>query len=240
MGPLHLSDTKTVKDEMHSLYLMENGIKFKYGSLVDERDGEIYSTVRIGNQTWMAENLRYVSVGGNADDDKGSFTYGEVAANVGRYGRLYTWAAAMNLNARFNEADLDDENRARIATGSYQGLAPEGWHIPSEDEWHELCEYLRSLQVDQPGTMLKSTEGWEFGFGSVNGQDSVGFAGLPSGGRYSMGHFHDLNKHAYFWTSTETGLEYAKYRSLCHRGGRIGADYTYKSDAFAIRCIKNR
>lgn len=232
-------DTKTVKDEEHVAYLMENGVKFNYGSLVDERDGEVYCTVKIGNQVWMAENLRYVSKGGNADDDVGSFVYGEVAKNGARFGRLYTWAAAMNLDARFNEAELDSEQIAKIATGEYQGIAPEGWHIPSEEEWHELCEFLRSLEEDAPGTMLKSADCWEECLGSRPGKDSVGFAGIPSGGRYSMGYFYDLNKHAYYWTASSTGREYARYRSLGFRGGKIGADYAYKTDAFAIRCVKN-
>lgn len=207
--------TKAVKDEEYASYLMKNGVKFGYGSLVDERDGEIYSTVNIGAQTWMVENLRYVSVGGVADDDSGSFAYGEVEKNVAKFGRLYTWEAAMKV-------------------------APEGWHLPSEEEWHELCEYLRSLQEGLPGTMLKSSEDWEGCYGSVVGTDSVGFAALPSGGRYSMGCFYDLYKHAYFWTSTSMGQEYARYRSISFRGGKIGADYAYKTDAFAVRCVKNR
>lgn len=206
--------TSNVKDEEFASYLMENGEKFGYGSLVDERDGEIYSTVKIGNQIWMAENLRYVTVGGVADDDKGSFVYGEVEANVGKFGRLYTWDAAMKI-------------------------APEGWHIPSEEEWHELCEYCRSLQEGLPGTMLKSTEYWDECLGSVVGKDSVGFASVPSGSRYSMGYFYDLNKSAYYWTSTAVESEYARYRSISFRGGKIGADYTYKSDALSIRCVKD-
>lgn len=206
--------TKIVKDEEFSAYLEENGVKFGYGSLVDERDGEIYSTVKIGNQIWMAENLRYVSVKGFADDDVGSFAYGEVPSNVGRFGRLYTWEAAMKI-------------------------APEGWHLPSEDEWHELCEYLRSLHEGIPGTMLKASAYWEECLGSVDGSDKVGFASIPSGGRYSMGYFYDLHRSAYYWTSTSIGAEYARYRSISFRGGKIGADYTYKSDAYAIRCVKD-
>lgn len=215
MRSVNTDVTKTVKDEELNSYLMENGAKFNYGSLVDERDGEIYCTVKIGDQVWMAENLRYVSNGGVADDDKGSFVYGEVESNVGKFGRLYTWDAAMKV-------------------------APEGWHLPTEDEWHELCEYLRSLQEGLPGTMLKSSAYWEECLGSKVGTDSVGFAAIPSGGRYSMGYFYDLDKHAYYWTSTSVGGEYAKYRSISFRGGKIGADYTYKTDAFAVRCVKNK
>lgn len=231
--------TKNVKDEEHAAYLMKNGVKFDYGSLVDERDGEIYSTVKIGNQIWMAENLRYVSKGGAADDDVGSYAYGEVEKNVGKFGRLYTWAAAMNLSPRYNEDELGAEGESLITSGRFRGIAPEGWHIPSEEEWHELCEFCRSLQDGLPGTMLKSSEYWEECYGSVVGKDSVGFASIPSGGRYSMGYFYDLNKSAYYWTSTSMGNEYARYRSISFRGGKIGADYTYKTDAFAIRCVKD-
>ena len=232
--------TKNVKDEEFSAYLMENDVKFGYGSLVDDRDGEIYNTVKIGNQIWMAENLRYVTKGGHADDDVGSFVYGDVAKNAARYGRLYTWAAAMDLDPKFNEVDLDAESAAKISAGTYQGIAPEGWHIPSEEEWHELCEYLRSLEDDIPGNMLKSPNYWEECFGSRPGKDSVGFAGIPSGGRYGMGYFFDLNKSAYYWTATAVSHECARYRSLGFRGGKIGADFSYKSDAYSIRCVKNR
>lgn len=206
--------TKAVKDEDYSAYLMKNGVKFNYGSLVDERDGEIYCTVKIGSQTWMAENLRYVSVGGVADDDSGSFAYGEVEKNIGKFGRLYTWEAAMQV-------------------------APEGWRIPTDEDWDELCRYLSGAGDMLAGTMLKTADFWEERYGVASGSDSVGFAAVPSGGRYSMGYFYDLNTHAYFWTSSSMNHEYAKYRSISCRSGKIGSDYTYKTDAFAIRCVKN-
>lgn len=205
--------TKAVKDEDLSAYLMANGVKFEYGSLLDERDGEIYCTVKIGSQTWMAENLRYVGKAGVAADDVGSFAYGEVERNVGKFGRLYTWDAALQV-------------------------APEGWRLPSDEDWDELSRYLSGAGDMQAGTMLKAKNFWEERYGVTPGEDCVGFAAVPSGGRYSMGYFYDLNTHAYFWTSSEMNHEYAKFRSLSCRSGKIGSDYTYKTDAFAVRCIR--
>ncbi|PWJ61260.1 MULTISPECIES: FISUMP domain-containing protein [unclassified Fibrobacter] len=208
------SSTRNVKDSELGSYLMKNATKFEYGTLVDDRDGEIYCTVRIGNQMWMAENLRYVSVGGVADDDKDSFVYGEVESNVDRYGRLYTWDAALKV-------------------------APEGWHLPSDEEWGVLCDYLASMGDELPGNALKASSFWEEKYGVSMGTDSSGFAAVPAGGRYSMGYFHDANRHAYFWTSDSEGREYAKYRCLCCRGGQVSCDYSYRSDAFSVRCVRD-
>lgn len=231
--------TQIVKDEDYAQYLAENDKAFRYGSFTDERDGEVYSTVKIGDQVWMAENLRFVSIGGAADDDSGSFAYGEVERNVGKFGRLYTWTAAMNLHSRFSERELSSSDQKKIESGRYQGIAPAGWHIPNNSEWDNLCSFIQKQFESQPGTTLKAKSYWENMLGFGDGTDGVGFAALPSGGRYSMGNFFDLNTHAYFWTSSVKNHEYAHFRSLSCRNGNLASDYGYKTDAYAIRCVKD-
>lgn len=232
-------DTKNVKDELLTRYLAENSVKFNYGSFTDERDGETYKTIQIGNQIWMAENLRYVSVYGKADDEEGSFVYGEVERNLGRFGRLYTWTAAMNLSQSFNDRDVEQSIKKEIEQGEYQGIAPKGWHIPSNEEWETLSQYIISKEDRMPGGVIKATECWEKTFNNAGGDDSVGFAAFPSGGRYSMGHFFGLNTQALYWTSSIQNNEYAIFRSLSNRNKNLAIGYTYKSDAYAIRCVKN-
>lgn len=102
-----------------------------YGEFTDERDGQVYKTVTIGTQIWMAENLNY-----NTND---SYCYGNNASNCSKYGRLYTWSAAMNA-------------------------CPSGWHLPSDTEWNTLWTAVG--RTSTAGTKLKSTSGWYSGNGT--------------------------------------------------------------------------
>ncbi|MBI1286615.1 MAG: hypothetical protein GC178_03460 [Flavobacteriales bacterium] len=104
--------------------------------LVDERDGRTYKTVKIGNQVWMAENLRY-NVG------EGSYCYDDKEENCEEYGRLYTWATAMGGNAK---------------EGS-QGVCPHGWHIPSNQDWDIL---IATVGGETAGNLFKT--GGKLGF----------------------------------------------------------------------------
>jgi hypothetical protein len=121
----------------------------KYGILADERDGQSYRTVDIGEQTWMAENLNYASESSKCYND--SLEYCDL------YGRLYSWADAMEV-------------------------CPSGWHLPSLDEWKILFTYAGG--VDVSASKLRSSYDWECY--NCEGTDDYGFSVLPAGGYRTM------------------------------------------------------
>ena len=147
-----------------------------YGTMTDSRDGNTYKTVKIGEQVWMAENLNYADSVKTPSLKGQSSCYDGAAANCEKYGRLYTWAAAID------------------------SVCPSGWHLPSRDEWKTLITAVGS----KAGTALKSTSGWTSLNGvSGNGTDAFGFSALPAGYRDRHGRYYSERSYAKFWTSTE-------------------------------------
>ncbi len=134
----------------------------------DPRDNQVYKTITIGDQTWMAENLKYKKVKGA----KRGTNYYAPKWN----GLYYSWEAA-------------------------QEACPEGWHIPTEDEFQELKNYINDeygpLSSSDIGWYLRSKDRWEDG---IIGSDVFGFNAKPSG-YCKVNDWKDLNARAYFWTS---------------------------------------
>ena len=113
------------------------------GTFTDPRDGQTYRTVKIGNQTWMAENLNYRYLGPTDDLDSSSFCYDDDPANCETYGRLYLWSAAMDSAGIIegNTANGCGYNSECSPSGNVRGVCPQGWHLPSNcDEFETLFE----------------------------------------------------------------------------------------------------
>lgn len=188
-------------------------------SFVDARDGQEYCSVAIGNQTWMAENLRY------AIDSSFLNPLNPSTVNA-EYGRLY----------RFKEALV---------------ACPDGWHLPTDDEWKELevalgMDAAAANGLNERGTAegaaLKSTGGWDTSTNSgVEGTNSSGFNALPAGERNpSYGPYFHLGKQASFWTATAydtTGGAWMRQVSYDH--GQITRNYFSQSVGYSCRCVKN-
>jgi len=142
-----------------------------YGELVDERDGQVYKTVKIGKQIWMAENLNYAYTEpikvGYTTIDSASFCYNNEPDSCAKYGRLYVWEAAVGCTNENIKSRMTDEKF------NSRGICPDNWHIPSIKEWEILIEYTNGLTMN-----LKSTSGWEL---EGNGSDTWGFNVLPAG-----------------------------------------------------------
>lgn len=202
--------------------LAKNAKKFHYGSFTDNRDGETYRTVQIGNQTWMAENLRF-----NAE---GSFAPNGNEDNVPKYGRLYTWTSALDVPSSFAEESLivNHEIALKIREKNYKGLAPEGWHIPSNKEWEELMAQLKSNDED-----LRSACFWH-----KPGKDSVGFFALPAGYRFGNGAFWHFGDRTRFWSKDEYCSRANAFRFGISEES-MDIEGIYHSDALSIRCVKN-
>ncbi len=205
----------------------------------DERDSSVYGYVQIGSQTWMAENLNY-----NYNvETAASYCYNDSIENCEEYGRLYTWAAAMDSAAVFSEDGKGcgyGTTCTSTKADTVRGVCPEGWHLPSSDEWLALTVYLRE-NVEEgeyfAGKLLKAKSGW---FEEGNGSDDFGFGGLPAGFRTYSG-FTGKTTSTYFWNTTEYDEEYIM---TVYGLAFTAPDWSKRSsekecDAFSVRCIKD-
>jgi uncharacterized protein (TIGR02145 family) len=201
----------------------------EYGTLTDDRDGQTYKTVKIGEQWWMAENLNYETVAGSS-------CFNDSAKYCEKYGRLYTWATAVGKS----EVECGYGKICYLGEGKVRGVCPEGWHLPDTTEWNALFNAVGGKTT--AGKMLKSTEGWnDYEGTSGNGSDAYFFSALPAGGRNYYGRFYREGYYAYFWSSTEYDSNHAYNMFLYYGygGGDAGLDDDDKDDGFSVRCLKD-
>ena len=162
------------------------------GEFKDIRDNRTYKTVKIGNQTWMAENLKFAQ-----DSLVESWCYEDDDFNCEKYGRLYRWMTAVGKT----EEECGYQKACSL-TYPVQGICPEGWHIPSKEEFETLIETVGGYAV--AGARLKSKENWEPAWNGCVGTDDYQFSAV-SGGWYRpySEHFGEGNYYAAIWSSTE-------------------------------------
>ncbi len=195
---------------------------------IKDKDGNIYRTAKIGNQVWMAQNLN-VSHFRNGDPIPEAKTteewkkagdekkpawcyYDNDSENGKKYGRLYNW----------------------YAVNDSRGLAPEGWHVSSDEEWSKLRDYLGGDSI--AGNKMKSTDGWSK---NGNGTDKSGFSGLPGGARNANGYFNSISDYGYWWTTREYETDYAWGRGLYYFGSDVDKGYDDKQSGLSVRCVKD-
>ena len=178
-----------------------------------------FRTVTIGSQTWMAENLNC--------NVAGSKCYNNQTSYCDTYGRLYDWATAMALPSSCNSSYCSSQIQSK-----HRGICPSGWHIPSNDDWDRLMNYVGGYET--AGWYLKATSGWNSG---GNGTDQFGFSALPGG--YSGGSFRDVGYVGYWWSASE---HYSNYASgwymdcLSEDAGWVSIDKSY---LFSVRCVQD-
>ncbi len=211
---------------------------FETGTVTDI-DGNVYQTIKIGNQWWMAENLKVTHYrNGDAipnviDNYSWSTTskaaycnYDNNTSNAATYGRLYNWYAVVNG----------------------KNIAPEGWHVPTDKEWKEFEMYLGLSQseadlafyrgTDEGGKMKEAgTSHWRSpNEGATN---ESGFTALPGGYRkYVNGYFHVMGLGAIFWSSSNTGL-YAWCRRLSYDTSDVLRTYQSFCYGYSVRCVRD-
>ena len=216
-----------------------------YGTMTDERDGKVYRTVKIGDQVWMAENLNFDPGQGGSGEDKydWSWCYDNEPKNCDVVGRYYTWAAAIDSVKLANDVDNPQDCGYGTEcgfTGSVQGICPNGWHLPSEEEWWSLvvavdADITEFSNTNTAGKALKSQSGWR---SLGNGTDAFGFSALPTGVRYYNGTFKHQGDYAYFWSSSGPA-SYAYYMYLRYDCKFAGMNYNFKYYAKSVRCLKD-
>ena len=208
--------------------------------MTDERDGQTYKTVKIGTQTWMAENLNYAYTGvpynySGSTSDSTSWCHNNAAANCTKYGRLYTWAAAMDSVGTWS-ANGKGCGYIKTCSPTYpvRGICPEGWHLPTQTEWNTLFTAVGGSST--AGEVLKSTSGWN---SSGNGSDTYSFSALPAGNRGNNGGFDYEGIYALFWSSTENNRNNAYNMYLYYYYGDADLSNRIKDYGFSVRCVKD-
>jgi uncharacterized protein (TIGR02145 family) len=213
----------------------------EYGILKDSRDGQEYKTVKIGEQWWMAQNLNYAYTGVPFDyngytSDSTSWCYDNDPANCAKYGRLYTWAAAMDSVGEWSTSGKGcgyGKTCSVASAGSatlVRGVCPKGWHLPSHDEWDALFTAVGGSST--AGTKLKSVTGWN-AYIDITNEDAFGFSALPAGSRYG----YNEGDFASFWSSTEYNRNDAYSKSLGYNFDNAYLDSNREDAGFSVRCL---
>jgi uncharacterized protein (TIGR02145 family) len=196
--------------------------------IVSDIDGNVYQTIKIGEQWWMMDNLKVMHY--RNGDPIASVNYNSIWAglvtgagcaydtsnsNIVTYGRLYNW---YTIN--------DSRN-----------IAPEGWHVPGDIEWQTLIDFLGGDGV--AGGKLKEEGYAHWTNPNTGATNASGFSGLPGGYRYTTGSFFDMNYYAYFWSGTEYNANNAWYRYICYDKSEVYHFNLSKRNGFSVRCVKD-
>jgi uncharacterized protein (TIGR02145 family) len=206
-----------------------------YG-MVTDIDGNKYKTIQVGTQTWMAENLKTTRlnegtpirlIGAGADwmmPNSQTAAYCWLMDNVAKfkdiYGALYNWHAVGSMK-----------------------LCPAGWHVPADDEWKTLTNFLGG--VLNIGEKIKETGGNHWPNQGPGTTNSTGFTALPAGYRNFQGTFMNYNSYgvlqvseAYWWTSTSAGST-ARYEVIYNNSNDLLAGSWIPEQGLAVRCLKD-
>lgn len=203
------------------------------GTFIDERDGNEYDWVRIGEQIWMTENLAYLPAvnpaTANSKTDRYYYVYGyngndadaaKATDNYKTYGILYNWQAAMQAS-------------------------PSSWHLSNDADWEQLAQYInkqmgpyskainRWLEV---GGHLKTINGW---YNDGNGTDDFAFSALPGGFRYHPDTFESIGHYGYWWSSSDYGNDNAWFRALGCYLSEFYWNFEDKTMGFSVRFVKD-
>ncbi len=217
-------------------FLGWDGFKWKsltqmvtYNGTVTDEDGNIYNTVIIGDQEWMAENLRttkyddgtdinYITV--NAEwqfDLSGAFSwYNHNASNKHPYGGVYNW----------------------FAVNSFHGLCPAGWEVPTISDWDELFDYLGGNIFNDVGTKLKEKRTAHWTSPNNGATNETGFTAVPGGHRSFAGNFGGQNDYGRYWSRTQSGSN-ALGKYMWHAALELYGETISKNYGYSVRCMRD-
>ncbi|WP_297698958.1 fibrobacter succinogenes major paralogous domain-containing protein [uncultured Fibrobacter sp.] len=218
----YIHGTSVMFDGQYSYYkCTEDGWKFdveKNSGTIKDDAGTEYRTIMIENQVWMAENLNYEVEGQ-------SYCYNDSLDSCAKYGRLYTWAAAVGKTEEECGYGKDCE-----LTEPVRGVCPEGWHLPSGSEWKTLDSAVGSIPY---AMQAKGFVNWS------GATDTYGLSVFPAGG-YCDGSYSNVGSGAIFWSSTEHIYSGASAYYWYVMTDRSGLNYNYcKVNAYSVRCVKD-
>lgn len=209
------------------------------GTMTDSRDGQTYKTVKIGDQVWMAENLNFDYNEGSAI----SICNDSIDADCKKFGRFYTWSAAVDSAGLFGPEGIGCGDSAWCELPkNFRGVCPQGWHLPDSLDYAELIYSMGGTFMASKA--MKSTEGWmkcdDPQSVEPNGTDKYGFNALSAGLGYTDGRVPTVGEYATFWTASPShkgpwavGL----WLTNCGKGYLTG--FSTNMDMMNIRCLKN-
>jgi uncharacterized protein (TIGR02145 family) len=211
-----------------------------------DQEGDVFSTVILGAQEWMSENLSVAIYRDGTPIPKvtdpiewaslatGAWCWynNDSAAYAATYGRLYNWYAVAGIH---NTASLSN-------TALRKQLAPTGWHVPTDDEWTALTSFLGGEGV--AGGKMKTTGTIEAATGlwyspNIGATDSSGFSGAPGGGRDDDGDYYVIGGKGFWWSSSGFDAFNAWNRYLVYGNGNAHRDYDLKQGGFSVRCLRD-
>jgi uncharacterized protein (TIGR02145 family) len=197
---------------------------------IEDIDGNIYKIVKVGDQWWMAANLKTTrysngdSIGTTTLDTldisetsipKFQWVYAGKESNVTTFGRFYTWYAA-----------TDSRN-----------ICPDGWKVPSDMEWKMLIDFLGEGTIAGGRLKIAGITYWQSP--NIGATNSNGFSALPGGYRSYNGTYYDLGSYGYWWSSKEGGKRLAQYLTLGYKSKAVASYNVDKAYGFSVRCIKS-
>jgi len=231
---------------------VDNNDNLIWGTMSDI-DGNVYKTIKIGNQEWMAENLRVtkyndgVAIPHVTDNAAWSslttpgccyYNNATHADTIKKWGALYNWYVVAPTNSN--------------------KIAPAGWHVPKDSEWTVLEKYLVLNGYNWDGTtdtsdtvynkiakaMASKSDWYEYnGEGAPGNNPSSnnrsGFSALPGGSRYDDGNFYYQSSHGACWSATENDAYHAYYRTLIYTNESLNRRYYTKSCGFSVRLLRD-
>ncbi|HLO92069.1 MAG TPA: fibrobacter succinogenes major paralogous domain-containing protein [Lentimicrobium sp.] len=214
-----------------------------YTGTVTDIDGNVYQTVLIGNFEWMASNLKVTH-----------YRNGESIPYPGDNNE--NWSTSINgayawYNNNMEWKDIYGGLYNFYAVVNQQGLCPQGWHVPTTEDWNYLEEAIGGLEAPN-GDELKSCRQidapledchvsihprWDYS--EHHGTNDHGFNALPGGMRGVDGPYYVMGQQAFFWTSSEIGSGRAWSRKLIYNEGGLFVDDGYMKAGISVRCVKN-
>jgi uncharacterized protein (TIGR02145 family) len=201
-----------------------------YGSMTDQ-EGNVYKTIVIGSQEWMAENLN-TSTYRNGDPIVTNLT------DVEWFDSYITQIAAWTF---YNNDSLYECPYRKLynwyAVADQRNLCPVGWHIPTDDEWTTLTNYLGGEA--SAGRKMKSTGTQYWNAPNTDATNESGFSGLPGGFRLSLGGLQNIGNNGFWWSSSESKTNNAWYRNLGYNIGNTTRNISSKQYGFSIRCLRD-
>ncbi len=233
----------TFLGQLFVLFFLSISISYSQTGTMTDQDGNVYKTIIIGNQVWMAENLKVTH-----------YQNGDPIPNITEnpeWGKLSTGAYCNHKNNIDNAATYGSLYNW-FAVNDSRNLAPEGWHIPTDKEWKQMEIYLgmstveaydkRSRGTDEGSQLAGNAPLWndeeKLEKNSVFGKS--GFSALPGGSRGdNYGVFTYTGISAYFWSSTESDSKEAWCRKLDYKHSNVFRNDVNKRYGFSIRCIKD-
>lgn len=248
-----IENLQVYESEEILLHIQLDGNPCPGASTVTDIEGNVYNTVRIGNQCWMKENLRSsrypngdTIVVGTDTSSVNAYRYipNHDTVDIERYGYLYNWVAVMN-----------GETEAESSTGFVQGVCPDGWHVPTDQEWYQMNLYVANQDdytcgdaASNIAKALAATEDWDYFDGTcavgnnLSANNATGFSVLPAG-YYTFngftGDYYPYGQGATFGCSSQYDSVSVYYRYLRYDNTYIGRDIVGHYASCSVRCIRD-